>query len=129
MNTHDEIVSRARLLLNIQMPDLEECWQEGYESQIRDVDETSNPYAEHSTEYYHWSEGWWAACYGEAPIYNLASDQSMMVQEAANEAEMPIATPQQVDALSFKQLAKRAAVFGSAILLTILCFELADMVA
>ncbi len=56
---HSNLLSTAKLLLEISVPSLEECWSHGYElSSTLSIDD--NPFAEGSLNHHHWAEGWWA---------------------------------------------------------------------
>ncbi len=103
MLNEQQLQARAKLMLSIQMPDLEECRQEGFDANKEDILEKQNPYALDSEEYYHWQEGWWESSYSPAP------EKTVVVE------------------LSTRKLLKRALAIGGAILFAMLCFELAEM--
>ena len=51
----------VRLLLNIQTPDVEDCWNEGYRSFAKNKNEDDSPYMADSIEREAWKNGWWDA--------------------------------------------------------------------
>jgi hypothetical protein len=60
-----------RLDFNINHPNLEECYLDGYVSAQSELSENENPFHRNSVEARHWIEGWWAGFYGEEPLYDL----------------------------------------------------------
>ncbi len=53
----------AKLLLDVQAPTLEECWEEGFEfADTRTL--SDNPYTVGTANYYHWQDGWWSRKFG-----------------------------------------------------------------
>lgn len=71
----------AKLILKIQFPTLEECWDDGHElSSTHTLDE--NPYKVGTANYYHWQEGWWHG--------KLTADQNESIydQQAANDENL-----------------------------------------
>lgn len=83
MERKDSLLPYLKLRFNLDHPDLEECYMDGYESAKADLSEQTNPYREGSREYEHWEEGWLAGFYDEAPIYPLEKEQN--VTTAAND--------------------------------------------
>ena len=70
-NSNDaNTVAQATLLFEIENPNYDELWLEGYEDGLASNQEEANPYPEDSTAYHYWSEGWWAAFYGEEPLFD-----------------------------------------------------------
>ena len=57
----EKIVAYVKLLQNVERPNLEECWSDGYQIALSGGDETVNPYEEASAEGQQWLDGWWAA--------------------------------------------------------------------
>lgn len=79
---YSELLTAAKLLLELQAPSLEDCWQHGYET-AGNGSLDDNPHAPGSTNYQHWSDGWWAGFYegsersyldGEKAIKSSASN-------------------------------------------------------
>lgn len=79
MNELNQVLPDLKLRFNINHPDLDECYNEGYYSAVEEIEEGDNPYKLGTLEHEHWQEGWWAGWYREEP---LASD---LTDEAANE--------------------------------------------
>ncbi|MFC3908858.1 transmission trait enhancer LetE [Legionella dresdenensis] len=77
MNDTTEILSHLKLRLNIEHPDLEDCYIDGYESAVAELDEEANPFSAGTSEYNQWQEGWWAGFYGEEPLFTLAGKETM----------------------------------------------------
>ena len=117
MNKNDDILSHMRLMLNVNHPALEDCWSEGYEASQLTEDEAGNPYPQGSVENEHWSQGWWAAYYGEEHLY--ASEVATTPIKAANE---PRWRTQGV-----KLWASRVAKIAGAIAVTVAAVELLDI--
>ena len=77
MHNTNDILPYLRLKLNVEHPDLEDCWREGYDSALKGISSDSNPFKPHSREYEYWEEGWWAGLYEEVPLFE--SDVSDVV--------------------------------------------------
>ena len=71
MTEHTQTLAQVRLLFNVQYPDYEAVWLEGYDAALCEADEISNPYDINSKAYQFWQDGWWAGCLGEAPLFDL----------------------------------------------------------
>lgn len=132
MSDERQLISHARLMLNIQMPTLEDCWQEGFDSFHNEIDDANNPYKADTPEYHHWQEGWWAACYDESPAHSIESvretSPSISTQTAANDAiETAVEPRRKVANSSFRRLFRNAVGIGTAILLAMLCYQIADV--
>lgn len=84
MNNDKSLLSDLKLQFNINHPNLEECYGEGFDSAIEEIAEESNPYPANSLEREYWQEGWWAGFYQEEPLLNLATLDDTTV-DAANE--------------------------------------------
>ncbi|WP_019215293.1 hypothetical protein [Legionella tunisiensis] len=74
MNDTTELLPHIKLRFNIEHPSFEECYTDGYECALADIQEEENPFSEGSQEYYQWLEGWWAGFYGEKPLFELTDD-------------------------------------------------------
>ncbi len=74
----------VKLQLNINFPDLEDCYLEGYEAAQQELGEELNPYSECSAAFEQWQEGWWAGLYNEAPLVApLEKDADVIVEKPA----------------------------------------------
>jgi hypothetical protein len=65
------ILADIRLKLQIENPDYEDCYVDGYACGLAELEEDTNPYAMDSIEGQYWSEGWWNAFYQEKPLFHL----------------------------------------------------------
>jgi ribosome modulation factor len=54
------------------MPLLEHCWLQGFKASETGLDETINPYPQHSKEAHFWQEGWWEYFFNENDIRLIA---------------------------------------------------------
>lgn len=120
MMTDAQVLSLSKLKLNIDHAPLEEYWMEGYEDGQIDVDESANPYKPGSKSHQQWTEGWWAAYYGEEPLYALDSQVNHV------QVSEPVAVANKIQ-IPFSTWIQRFIQFGCAILVAALCYELADM--
>jgi len=76
------LVPDLTLRLNIEHPALEDVWLEGYKNAEKNITEAANPYCRGSSEYRYWREGWWAAFYGEEPLFSKQdAEQKQATQE------------------------------------------------
>lgn len=89
--TKKELLAHLKLHLAVQQPDVEQCWLEGYEQSQLGIVEAANPYPSKSIEYRYWNDGWWAAAYGEAPLFTTKSE--FFKPGARNPKEAHIARP------------------------------------
>src|SRR3990167_3178011 len=86
MNMNEiNMVPDLKLRFNINCPDLEECYSEGYESALEEIAEENNPYKEGTLEHEYWQEGWFAGLYEEEPALTLEHIEEKSITEAANE--------------------------------------------
>ena len=69
MNT--DILADLRLTLQLENPDYEDCYVDGYACGLANLPEDLNPYAQDSMESEYWTEGWWSAFYQEKPLFTL----------------------------------------------------------
>lgn len=122
MNTKD-LASHIRLKFNIDHPDYEECYTEGYEFAQNNLPEEDNPFAKDSKEYEYWMQGWWAGFYGEQASLLSQDNRPQLslvsANQAANQEDWGKATP--------KQWAGRVAKIAGAIAVTVAALELIDM--
>lgn len=88
-NEEHQILSHLRLQLNVNTPDFEECWVEGYLCAQANQSEQANPFDSYTSEAAQWSEGWWAGFYGEEPLYDIEAIKMSALPsgEAANEPQ------------------------------------------
>ena len=122
MNTEQQILSHLRLTLNVENPNFEECWAEGYLAAQGNQPEQTNPFDEGSSEGIQWSEGWWAGFYGEEPIYDIETLQlsTLPSGEAANE---PVWSK-----LDLKRWVERAGAIAATVAATALVGVLMDVI-
>ncbi|QRN02726.1 transmission trait enhancer LetE [Legionella sp. MW5194] len=71
MNDTSALLPHIKLRFNIEHPNLEDCYAEGYQCALSELGEQENPYRQGTSEHEQWQEGWWAGFYGEEPLYNL----------------------------------------------------------
>jgi hypothetical protein len=69
-----QVLAFLKLKLQIDTPNLEEIWLEGYDCAKASPDEERNPYLACSQEFNHWEDGWWAGCYGQAALFDLSGN-------------------------------------------------------
>lgn len=85
------LLPHIKLRFNIDHPSYEECYLFGYECGLSDVSEEENPFKKYSQEAEQWLEGWWAAAYGEEPLFDLTGldmeDAKMFQGAAANDQQ------------------------------------------
>ena len=67
----NDILADLRLTIQLENPDYEECYVDGYACSLADVPENMNPYMLDSVEAQYWTEGWWNAFYEEKPLFTL----------------------------------------------------------
>ena len=131
MTTQNNALVHSRLQLNINVPELEHCWLEGYEASDVGSEEEHNPYSEGSCESEHWITGWWASFYGEEPLYDYEGNVKNM-----SEANIGVISPSQTVAAneaewlsaSTRQWAKRVAKVAGVIAASVAVYELVDLV-
>ena len=67
----DDILADVRLKMQVENPNYEDCYVDGYACGLAELGEELNPYSIDSIEGQYWTEGWWNAFYGEKPLFNL----------------------------------------------------------
>ena len=77
MNDMTALLPHIKLRFNIEHPSFEDCYAYGYECALAEINEEANPFLMGSKESEQWVEGWWAGFYGEKPLYELASEESV----------------------------------------------------
>ena len=87
MNNVDQFVADLRLKFNVENPNIEECYVDGYSSALSEMNESDNPYPAESKAAEHWLEGWWDGLYGKQPLFSLSDsiENSILDVKAANE--------------------------------------------
>jgi hypothetical protein len=74
----------AKLMLEIQFPTLEECWEDGYNLSIAHSS-IENPHKFGTASYYHWQDGWWqgrlAKCKDEYLDLQKAANDDRLIEE------------------------------------------------
>lgn len=68
------MLPHIKLRFNIEYPDLEDCYIEGYQSALAATDEKGNPFPIGTREHEQWLDGWWAGFYGEEPLFTLKNN-------------------------------------------------------
>lgn len=76
MTDNTELLSHMRLHFHVQHPSYDEVWLEGFDEGQNEFNEEDNPYPEDSMAYQFWNDGWWAAFYGEAPLFNIVCESA-----------------------------------------------------
>lgn len=121
MSTDKYAESHVKLQLNASLHDVEDCWRQGYEQSANEVDESANPYQAGSKAHQYWQDGWWAAFYGEEPLFEqaeVAVNQAVTLHDQQQCVEQ--STPQNIVWRRFLQAA-------GALTVGMLCYQLADM--
>jgi hypothetical protein len=92
MDANKELLPYLKLKLELEHPDLEDCWHEGYFAAQLEAELEENPYDEQSKEADYWSQGWWAGFYEEPTlspkpltVVNEGTFTRVAVPQAANE--------------------------------------------
>lgn len=87
MNDTKSILQDIKLRLNIDRPDIEDCYSFGYECSLNELSESDNPFIEGSVEHFHWQEGWWDAFYGDKPHLTMSTEGApgLDTHQAAND--------------------------------------------
>ena len=119
----------AQLQFQVEVPNLEETWLDGYQAGMKEQAEESNPYAMDSKEYALWNEGWWAGFYQEEPLFSLdgtvhAKQTKAQVMQAEKKAEKSVS---KIAKMPGKYIIRTIQIFG-AILAAAVCYQLADLV-
>jgi len=115
----------AQLMFNVDVPDLEETYLDGYQSGKQEVSEDQNPYAMGTAEYEYWNEGWWDGFYQKEPLFDLAGQiNEKATQETAKQIadETKVVTSKQ----SKKYIVRTIQILG-ALLAGVFCYQLADI--
>jgi hypothetical protein len=126
-------LSYAKLKLNVDVPDLDENWLDGYESAQHETPEESNPYQVGSAEYQQWNEGWWAGFFNEEKLFDwcdtpVATNVDMIInriQQAAAAKEIaytPKLSRTKVIISHIVQATAAVMAFG-------ICYQFADLLA
>lgn len=67
----NDAIALMRLKLNIENPNYEECYVDGYACGLASLTEESNPFVQDTVESEYWSDGWWDATYEQKPLFTL----------------------------------------------------------
>ncbi len=130
MNTQSNVLAHSKLQLNIDVPDLEHCWLEGYEALESGSEEEGNPYGESSSEFLQWQTGWWAAFYGEEPLYDYegnVKDMAPAMLGVISKSNAVAANEDEWISQSTKHWAARVAKVAGVIAASIAVYELVDL--
>lgn len=73
MNDTTDLLPDMKLRFNIAHPSYEECYMDGYECALSELEESVNPFKSGSREADQWAEGWWAGAYGEKPLFDMST--------------------------------------------------------
>jgi len=90
MNDTTDLLSDIKLRFNIDHPNFEECYVDGYESALANLPEEDNPYKTGSPEAEQWLDGWFAGTFNEEPLFHLGHDKEeaeLVEEDAANDQE------------------------------------------
>ena len=92
MDATKEILPYLKLRLELEHPDLEDCWTEGFKHASRDGEQVDNPYKIGTVEAEYWEQGWWAGFYEEPSwspkrltVANEGNFTRVALTQAANE--------------------------------------------
>lgn len=122
-NNEQALINHMRLQLNVKYPDLQGIWLDGHASAQQEVAIETNPYPQGSSEYHYWSEGWWSGFYGEPALFNEADELSSYTELAvAHKPALPIVIT------TAKQWLKRVGKLASAVFVTMVIYEVADII-
>ena len=69
MDNYDAILPHLRLKLEIEYPDYEDAWTEGFEKGQLAISESTNPYPKSSIAHDYWQDGWFTGFYNEPSIF------------------------------------------------------------
>ena len=125
MKTIDELLPYINLKMNLEHPDLEACYAEGYQCALMEGLENESPFGEDTVEHQHWIDGWWDGYYREEPMFNvrdyfMASDEEPEL--AANDEALQLPEPSGF-------LTKVIELSGVIAVSAILGYQMIDMVA
>lgn len=124
-----QILAHLRLHLAAQMTDVEQCWQEGYDSCGQNLDATDNPYEQSSKEYHYWNEGWWCSYYNEDPVFNerMATDFNLVTEHVVD-IHPHVAKTKTSPIIDFIKIAGlRLLEFSTALMITVAGYQLVDL--
>ncbi|MFN7097548.1 MAG: hypothetical protein ACK4PR_08320 [Gammaproteobacteria bacterium] len=127
----------TKLKLNMDIPDLDENWLDGYESAQHEHPEEANPYQLGTAEYQQWNEGWWAGFFNEEKIFDWDDQNSQVevndiiarVQQAAT---APVAKKKLFSILTShraKLILSHCIQAAAAVLALGICYQFADLFA
>lgn len=126
-------LSYAKLKLNVDLPDLEENWLDGYEAAQYDVAEEANPYQVGTAEYQQWNEGWWAGFFHEEKLFDWCDTPvADSVDKIINKIQQASASK---DIVTAPQLSRSKIIMThivqvtAAILAFGICYQFADLLA
>ncbi len=127
--TTSEIYPYLKLKFQLDNPNLEDCYLEGYKNALIDMTEDNNPFHQGSRESEQWLEGWWTGFYGNEPLYGFSKDElgerishreaNFLLRKAANEPGF------EGGSSTITKVAKVAA----AVAATFLGYQVLDMIA
>ena len=82
---NENILADLRLKMQIENPDYEDCYVDGYACGLAQFSEEDSPYSSDSIEGQYWSEGWWNAFYEEKPLFSLDGVNPVQAQPIPEE--------------------------------------------
>lgn len=91
---YKNILSTAKLILELQAPALEDCYQEGFAYAVNGCLE-DNPYLEGTANFNHWNDGWWAGFYNEDTVESHQDD--LRAREASNDCDISANVNRKID--------------------------------
>lgn len=92
MKEINELLPYVKLKMAVESPTLESCYIDGYLAMQAEIAEESDPFNAGSSESEMWLQGWWAAFYGEEPLFDLKTEkynpkvEGIIKHEAANDS-------------------------------------------
>lgn len=126
-------LSYAKLKLNVDVPDLDENWLDGYESAQSDSPEEANPYQIGSTEYQQWNEGWWAGFFNEEKLFDWC-DTSIKTEvdeviTRVQQAAAPVLTNTEIKLSRTKVILGHVVQVAATVMAFGICYQFADFFA
>ncbi len=76
MSNGNEILPDLLLKFEIEHPDIDDLYLEGYQAGLKNLSESINPYPKDSDNHHYWNEGWWDAFFEEAPVFMPLTEYS-----------------------------------------------------
>lgn len=119
----EDITPYIRFLKSIQKPDLEGVWLDGQDCAENQVGLEANPYPKDSTEYFYWSEGWWAGFYEESTLSLSATNESKAAVTQLRASNDPVFSGKE----AIREWVENFTMVLGTLMSGMLCYELADI--